>query len=82
MIRYIKFRRALKGLIRDNSELLQMLSEYEKNDIPTNLTWDEDGLWKGWSYSISKNRYYFDDIGNDSIIGLWEDQWLNEANEQ
>jgi hypothetical protein len=82
MIRYFKFRWALKGLIRDNSELLQMLAEHEKNEIPTNLTWDEDGLWKGWSFNISKNRYYFDDIGNESIMGLWEDQWLNEANER
>ena len=25
--------------------------------------YQDDGMWKGWSTSESKNRYYFDDIG-------------------
>lgn len=25
--------------------------------------YQDDGMWKGWSTSKSKNRYYFDDIG-------------------
>ncbi len=51
------------------------------NEIPTNLTWDEpeNGVWKGWAYSPENNRYYFDDIGNESLMGLWEDQWLRES---
>jgi hypothetical protein len=54
--------------------------EYEIEG-PTNLTWaeEETGLWKGWTYNKEKNRYYFDDIGNESLMGLWEDQWLREA---
>jgi hypothetical protein len=51
------------------------------NEIPTNLTWDEpeNGVWKGWTYSPENSRYYFDDIGNESLMGLWEDQWLKES---
>jgi hypothetical protein len=47
---------------------------------PTNLTWadEENGLWKGWTYNSSTKRYYFDDIGNESLMGLWEDQWNKE----
>jgi hypothetical protein len=45
-----------------------------------NLTWDEDGVWKGWIYSPEKKRYYFDDIGNESLTGLWESQWAWENN--
>ena len=43
------------------------------------LSWMEGDMWYGWTYSPDKNRYYFDDIGNSSLIGLWEDQWLREA---
>jgi hypothetical protein len=43
------------------------------------LCWMEGDMWYGWTYSPEKNRYYFDDIGNKSLIGLWEDQWLREA---
>jgi hypothetical protein len=43
------------------------------------LSWMEGNMWYGWTYNPIKNRYYFDDIGNKSLIGLWEDQWLREA---
>ncbi len=54
------------------------------NETPTNLTWNEpeNGVWKGWTYNPKKKRYYFDDIGNESLMGLWEDQWLRESNEK
>ena len=50
-------------------------------EVPTNLTWaDEDaGVWKGWRYSPEKNRYYFDDIGNESLTRLWADEFLSQA---
>ena len=35
----------------------------------------------GWTYNNNAKRYYFDDIGNESLMGLWEDQWLREADE-
>ena len=50
-------------------------------ETPTNLTWDEpeNGVWKGWTYSQTKNRYYFDDIGNDSLTDLWSEPFLRQA---
>ena len=45
------------------------------------LSWMEGETWYGWTYNKNKARYYFDDIGNKSLIGLWEDQWLKEADE-
>lgn len=49
------------------------------NEIPTNLTWDEGEVWKGWTYSIENNRYYFDDIGNESLTELWSEPFLRQA---
>ena len=51
------------------------------NETPTNLTWDEpeNGVWKGWTYSQTKNRYYFDDIGNESLTDLWSEAFLRQA---
>ena len=45
------------------------------------LSWMEGDMWYGWTYNSNANRYYFDDIGNKSLIGLWEDHWLREADE-
>lgn len=49
--------------------------------IDSNLTWadEAEGVWKGWTYSEKKNRYYFDDIGNESITELWSDPFLDQA---
>lgn len=52
------------------------------NEIPTNLTWDEGEVWKGWTYSIENNRYYFDDIGNESLTELWSEPFLRQADEE
>ena len=49
------------------------------NEIPTNLTWDEGEVWKGWTYSTENNRYYFDDIGNESLTELWSEPFLRQA---
>jgi hypothetical protein len=49
--------------------------------INDNLTWADEieGVWKGWTYSRSRNRYFFDDVGNESIAELWNDPFLNQA---
>jgi len=43
------------------------------------LSWMEGDMWYGWSHDSNAKRYYFDDIGNKSLIGLWEDQFLSKA---
>jgi len=82
MIRYFKLRKAMKEVIKNNHEFLMALAESERNEQSSNLTWDEDGVWKGWTYNKDTNRYYFDDIGNESITELWENQITQEANER
>lgn len=49
--------------------------------MENNLTWaeEENNLWKGWTYSPTANRYYFDDIGNESLAAFWSDEFLNQA---
>ena len=49
--------------------------------MDTNLTWAEEdvNLWKGWTYSPEKNRYYFNDVGNESLAAFWADEFLNQA---
>ena len=42
-------------------------------------SWMEGDTWYGWSYDSNAKRYYFDDIGNKSLIGLWEDHFLKKA---
>jgi hypothetical protein len=61
----------------------ELMKEFDRavNETPTNLTWAEEeiGVWKGWTYSPEKNRYYFDDIGNESLSNLWNSEFLGQA---
>lgn len=81
LMRPKRLREAIQAVVNENNELLRILAEYEKDETPTNLTWSEGDTWYGWIYNQDKGRYYFDDIGNKSLMGLWEDQWLMEAEE-
>ena len=58
-----------------------MKSGYKKMHelMDTNLTWDDGDIWKGWTYSPTANRYYFDDIGDESLGTLWNSEFLNQA---
>jgi len=82
LMRPKRLREAIRLVVHNDDELMRRLAECDREE-PTNLTWaeEETGLWKGWTYSKEKKRYYFDDIGNESLMGLWEDQWLREAEE-
>jgi hypothetical protein len=42
------------------------------NEPTDNLSWNEGGLWYGWTYDSNAGRYYFDDIGYESLVDLWE----------
>ena len=81
LMRPKRLREAIEAVVHENDELLRRIKEYEEDDTPTNLTWSEGDRWYGWTFNPIKNRYYFDDIGNESLMGLWEDQWLREAEE-
>ena len=80
LMRPKRLREAIQAVVRDNDQILRSLKEYEEEG-PTNLTWSEGDRWYGWTYNKDKKRFYFDDIGNESLMGLWEDQWLREADE-
>lgn len=71
---------AIMAVEWENAELLDALAKYEQEETPTNLTWSEGDMWYGWTFNPEQNRYYFDDIGNKSISGLWETQRLQESN--
>jgi hypothetical protein len=78
LMRPKRLREAIEAVVHENDELLRRLSEY-KEEGPTNLTWSEGDTWYGWTYNTKLKRYFFDDIGNTSLMGLWEDQWAREA---
>lgn len=71
-------RQAIKAVEWENRELLNALAEYEKDEVQTNLSWEENGMWYGWRYNPDKKRYYFNDVGYESLTDLWEDQSLME----
>jgi hypothetical protein len=79
LMRPKRLREAIETVVHENDELLRILKQHEEDDTPTNLTWAEGDTWYGWTYNSNAKRYYFDDIGNTSLMGLWESQWAREA---
>jgi hypothetical protein len=80
LMRPKRLREAIEAVVHENDELLRILKQHEEEG-PTNLTWSEGDTWYGWTYNSNAKRYYFDDIGNKSLMGLWEDQWAREEND-
>lgn len=80
LMRPKRLREAIQAVVREHDELLRRIAEYEESE-PTNLTWSEGDRWYGWTYNPELKRYYFDDIGNESLMGLWEDQWARESSQ-
>ena len=44
----------------------------------TNLSWEEGGLWYGYTYDSNARRYYFDDTGHSSMTALWDYLWTRD----
>jgi hypothetical protein len=45
------------------------------NEPTNNLTWEDGGLWYGYTYDSNAGRYYFDDTGHKSMTDLWDNLW-------
>lgn len=41
----------------------------------TNLTWEDGGLWYGYTLNEMHNIYIFDDIGYETMTELWDNLW-------
>jgi len=80
IFRWDPLRKAVFDEVRLYQSVDRSVWEHEKEG-PTNLTWAEGDRWYGWTYNSNAKRYYFDDIGNESLMGLWEDQWAREEND-
>jgi hypothetical protein len=44
----------------------------------TNLTWEEGGLWYGYTLNEMHNTYLFDDIGHETMTDLWDNLWTRD----
>ncbi len=81
IFRWDTLRNAVFDEVMFHKSITRAMWEHE-NSSPTNLTWSEGDRWYGWTYNPELKRYYFDDIGNESLMGLWEGQWAKEETNQ
>jgi hypothetical protein len=44
----------------------------------TNLTWEEGGLWYGYTLNEMHGLYLFDDIGYETMTELWDNLWTRD----
>ena len=48
------------------------------NEPTNNLSWEEGGLWYGYTYNEMHKTYLFDDIGEESLTDLWDNLWTRD----
>lgn len=48
------------------------------NEPTTNLSWNEGGLWYGYTYNEMHKTYLFDDIGHEELSDLWDSLWTRD----
>ena len=53
--------------------------EAAMHEPTTNLTWEENGLWYGYTWNEMHKIYLFDDTGHDSMTDLWDDLWRRDS---
>lgn len=78
IFRFTSLRQAIFDEVHLYDHLDSIMSDPESMETAS-LSWCEGDTWYGWTYDSNAKRYYFDDIGNKSIIGLWENEFLSKA---
>lgn len=78
IFRFTSLRQAIFDEVHLYDHLDSIISD-PKSMETASLSWMEGDMWYGWTHDSNAKRYYFDDIGNKSLIGLWEDQFLSKA---
>ena len=73
-------RKAIFEEVHMYDHLSDVFTGSDLTDIAS-CSWMEGDMWYGWTYDSNAKRYYFDDIGNTSLMGLWESQWAREEAE-
>jgi len=48
------------------------------NEPTNNLSWNEGGLWYGYTYNEMHKTYLFDDIGHEELSDLWDSLWTRD----
>ena len=52
--------------------------EAAMNEPITNCSWEEGGLWYGWTFQEMHKIYLFDDVGHETMTDLWDSLWARD----
>ena len=74
LFRWDRLRDALFAEVHFYDEIKRAIKE-----PTTNLTWEENGLWYGYTWNEMHKIYLFDDTGHESMTDLWEDLWRRDS---
>ena len=67
----------LRQAITDEVHMYDAIDKALKE--PTNnLSWQEDGLWYGYTYNEMHKTYLFDVVGEESLVELWDNLWTRD----
>jgi hypothetical protein len=80
IFRFTPLRKAVFDEVHMYDHLYAIVNDPEGMEIASS-TWMEGDMWYGWRYDSNAKRYYFDDIGDKSLISLLDSQFLREQDE-
>ena len=66
-------KKAIEEVLMEDQFLQQSIS-YDISGEDS-VAWREGDKWYGFTYSHEAKRYFFDDMGDESLVALWERQW-------
>ena len=58
----------LREAIFSEVHFYDKIDEALNDTTPGSLFWEESGGWKCWTYSKERNKYYFNDIPEKSLV--------------
>lgn len=57
----------LREAIFAEVNMYDMIKERLKDTTPGSLHWNDGDGWRSWTYSKERNKYYFNDIPEESL---------------
>lgn len=58
----------LRDALMDEVHLYDIIDERLRVNTPGSLFWNEADGWRSWTYSSERNKYYFNDIPDESLV--------------
>ena len=72
LVRRIFSWKTLYAAITAEVHMYDLIGRRIQDTTPGSAYWDEGDGWRSWTYSKERNKYYFNDIPEESLINAMD----------